>query len=420
MTITEAKREDLEEILALQYLAYESEARLLGNWSIPPLLQTLEEACREYDGGIFLKACDSDGKIVGSVRGYPQGDTLLIGKLMVHPEHRGRGLGTKLLTELEAACPHRRYELFTSDKSAGNLRLYQRLSYVRFREREVAPDLRFIYLEKREVVHMESKIGFIGAGNMAGAIIGGVTAKGLYTSGQIGIYDISPETRQRYADAGHVVFEEVEALVAACDMVVLSVKPQVFPAVLPQVKKAMTPQKVLVSIAAGITAEIIQGAVGFPCKLVLVMPNTPLLVGKGAAALSRVEPTTSAEFEAVRALFTSAGITEEVDAARMDAVMPVHGSSPAFLYLFAKTMVECAEEAGVDPAAATRLFCQTMVGAAEMMTQSGKPFQELIDMVCSPGGATLAALAAMEENGFARSIREGYAACVRRAEELAK
>lgn len=148
MIIIKAKKEDLSEILQLQYLAYQSEAKLLNNFDIPPLKQTLQEVQSEYDRGTILKVLDDNDKIVGSVRGYTENDTLYIGKLFVHPIWQGKGIGTELLKEIERVCPHDRCELFTSSKSANNLRLYEKSGYKIFKEKEVAADLTFIYLEK--------------------------------------------------------------------------------------------------------------------------------------------------------------------------------------------------------------------------------------------------------------------------------
>lgn len=145
--IEKAIETDLNEILNLQRLAYQSEAILLNNFSIPPLMQTLEEVQQEFAHGVFLKAV-IDGQIIGSVRGYIQDGTLHIGKLIVHPEYRGKGIGTQLLQAIEDACPDCRYELFTSAKSEKNIRLYERQGYCRFAEKQVNPELRFIYLEK--------------------------------------------------------------------------------------------------------------------------------------------------------------------------------------------------------------------------------------------------------------------------------
>lgn len=263
-------------------------------------------------------------------------------------------------------------------------------------------------------------IGFIGAGNMAGAIIAKVLDCEILPASKIGIYDISPDKRAQFAASGHLAFNSIEQLVAACDTIVLAAKPQNFPEIMPLVRQEMTPDKLLVSIAAGIGAQYIQDSVGFPCKLVLVMPNTPLLVGAGATALSRIEPATKEEFEEIRGIFALSGIAEEVPPDKMNAAMSIHSCSPAYLYLFAKTVVACAEREGIDPDVANRLFCQMLVGAAAMMTETSKTHQELIDMVCSPGGTTLAGLAALDEAGFVSAIQAAFAANTRRAEELAK
>lgn len=147
MTIIKAQYDDLQEILDLQYLAYQSEAALFGNKDIPPLKQTLDELKEEYNSGIILKMVSVE-KIIGSVRANEKDGTAYIGKLMVHPEHRCKGYGSMLLNEIEKCFPGRRYELFTSTRSEDNIRLYQKLGYKIFERKEISDELVFVYLEK--------------------------------------------------------------------------------------------------------------------------------------------------------------------------------------------------------------------------------------------------------------------------------
>ena len=147
-TVFRAGRGDLREILALQYLAYQSEAALFGSRDIPPLKQTLSEVEAEFDRGVILKMLGENGSIIGSVRAYESDGTVYIGKLMVHPDHRRKGLGSRLLVEIEQCCPHRRYELFTSTRSADNIRLYGKNGYRIFSSKPVSSELEFVYMEK--------------------------------------------------------------------------------------------------------------------------------------------------------------------------------------------------------------------------------------------------------------------------------
>lgn len=147
--IIRADREDLKEILELQYLAYQSEAALFGNKDIPPLKQTLEEVEEEYDSGIILKMPDEGGKIIGSIRAVEKDGSVYVGKLMVHPDHRRKGYGKSLLTEIEKYFPNKRYELFTSTRSKDNIRLYESIGYKIFDQKAVDDELIFVYMEKK-------------------------------------------------------------------------------------------------------------------------------------------------------------------------------------------------------------------------------------------------------------------------------
>lgn len=145
--IKKAELHDLPEILNLQYLAYQSEAALVGSRDIQPLKQTLNEVIAEFQSGIILKMTDGC-QIIGSVRAKEQDGTVYIDKLMVHPAHQRKGHGSELLAAIEGCFPGKRYELFTSTRSAGNLRLYQKRGYTVFARRAVNDELEFVYLEK--------------------------------------------------------------------------------------------------------------------------------------------------------------------------------------------------------------------------------------------------------------------------------
>lgn len=158
MKIVKAEFDDLKEILELQYLAYQSEAALFGTDDIPPLKETLEEVIEEYNNGIVLKMVfdesekdtelsNENGKIIGSVRAYEKDGTAYIGKLMVHPDFRGQGYGTKLLNEIQKYYSNKRYELFTSTRSVDNISLYEKNGFKKFKQEAVTDELIFVYME---------------------------------------------------------------------------------------------------------------------------------------------------------------------------------------------------------------------------------------------------------------------------------
>ena len=148
MEICKATEKDLPKILALQYLAYQSEAALFKSKDIPPLKQTLEELTEEFNNGVVIKIVLDNNSIIGSVRANMKGDTVYVGKLMVHPDYRRKGLGSRLLMEIEKCFPKKRYELFTSTKSVDNIRLYERIGYEIFKQKEISDELVFVYMQK--------------------------------------------------------------------------------------------------------------------------------------------------------------------------------------------------------------------------------------------------------------------------------
>ncbi|MCK9156718.1 MAG: GNAT family N-acetyltransferase [Paludibacteraceae bacterium] len=148
MKILKAEKKDLKEILDLQRLAFYSEAQMYEDKNIQPLTQTLDEVVAEYENGIVLKAVDDTGAILGSVRAHVENGTVHIGKLMTQPSLQGKGIGSSLLLEVENYFPHKRYELFTSNRSIRSVHLYKYLGYEPFKEEKEKEDLTFVYMQK--------------------------------------------------------------------------------------------------------------------------------------------------------------------------------------------------------------------------------------------------------------------------------
>lgn len=146
--IYQACFEDVQEILQLQYLSYQSEAALFGSKDIPPLNPTIDEVIDEFRKGVILKMVNDGNRMIGSVCAKEEEGTVYIGKLMVYPNYRRKGYGTELLTEIERYYPDKRYELFTSTRSKDNIRLYQKIGYKIFDCKAINDELQFVYMEK--------------------------------------------------------------------------------------------------------------------------------------------------------------------------------------------------------------------------------------------------------------------------------
>lgn len=263
-------------------------------------------------------------------------------------------------------------------------------------------------------------IGFIGAGNMGFAIMKGAAESELGRSMQICAFDTDDEKLRRLAGFGVSACASGAEVLQQAKYVFLAVKPQMFDVVLEQIADAVTEDTVLVSIAAGITAEYIRSKTIPNAKVILVMPNTPLLLGVGASALAKSAPTTEEEFAVVRSIFDACGKTAELPEDKMKEVIAINGSSPAFIYLFAKAFVDYAAKEGIAQETALPLFAQSLIGSAKMLTDSGYRIEELIRMVSSPGGTTLAGLDQLYAGKLEETVDAACTACTKRAYELSK
>ncbi len=263
-------------------------------------------------------------------------------------------------------------------------------------------------------------VGFIGAGNMGYAIIKGIRGSSMSSDIRLYAYDPFQEAAVRAEHLGAGLTSDSSELVSLCDFVFLAVKPQQLDEVLDAISDSVTESKVIVSICAGITDEYIASKTVAGAKVVLVMPNTPLLLGEGATALSRSDSVTDEEFSLVCNIFSACGIVSVIPKDKMKEIIAINGSSPAFIYLYAQYFIEYAESVGIDREAATQLFAKSLIGSAKMITDSGRSLDELITMVSSKGGTTIAGLEQLRANGLKKAVTDCCEACTGRAYELSK
>ncbi len=266
----------------------------------------------------------------------------------------------------------------------------------------------------------EKKIGFIGAGNMATAIINGILKNKAKAPENILVFDLSAERLELMREKGVVCSASEKELVEESDIIVLAVKPQNYDEVLSEAGTAANDNKIYVSIAAGISIDYVQSRLGIKCPMVRVMPNTPLLLGKGASALCRSDNISDSDFDEVSKMFSLSGDIVVLPESRMNEIIAVNGSSPAYFYLFAEAMVDYAVSVGIDSQTALKLVCKTMEGSAEMLRSSGDSPEALIEKVSSKGGTTIEAMKILNERDVPKAIFDAMAACTRRAQELGK
>lgn len=264
------------------------------------------------------------------------------------------------------------------------------------------------------------KIGFIGAGNMATAIIKGLMAQNGGNAEFISVFDTDAEKCGLMKAMGVNICTSGADVVKESDITVLAVKPQNYAEVLEALKPSVSESKTFVSIAAGISIGYVQSALGCKCPVVRVMPNTPLLLKKGASALCPSDNISDEDRQVVYDMFSGSGVCEYITEEHMNEIISVNGSSPAYIYLFAKAMADYAEKQGIDGNKAMNLICATLEGSAAMLRESGDSADELIKKVSSKGGTTIAALDRLREHGFYEAIQDAMSACTKRAEELGK
>ncbi len=265
------------------------------------------------------------------------------------------------------------------------------------------------------------RIGFIGGGNMGGAIIGGMISSGKYKAEDISVVDLFKENVERLiSEYGIKNGENNKKIAGNSDILFLSVKPNVYAEVIKEIREDLKDGCIVVSIAAGQSINNVLELFGREIKIVRVMPNTPALVGEGMAAVCGNEAVSEKEVREITDIFNCFGIAEIVPEKMMDIVTAVSGSSPAFVYMFIEAMADAAVLGGMPRKQAYKFAAQTVLGSAKMVLDTGKHPGELKDMVCSPSGTTIEAVAELEKLGMRTAVIEAIRVCEKKSKVMGK
>ena len=272
-----------------------------------------------------------------------------------------------------------------------------------------------LIFEIRKVGKM--KLGFIGTGTMASAIMGGIIKKAIIPAEEIIGADLFAPGRERVQKQfGIHVTDSNKEVVEKAEVIILSVKPQFYESVINEIKDDIKKDQIVITIAPGKTLAWLSEKFGKDVKLVRTMPNTPAMVGEGMTAACPNEHMTEEEIAYVRTLLESFSRVEIVPERLMDVVVSVSGSSPAYVFVMIEAMADAAVSGGMPRAQAYQFAAQAVLGSAKMVLDTGKHPGELKDMVCSPAGTTIEAVRTLEERGFRSAIIEAMKVC----EEISK
>lgn len=265
------------------------------------------------------------------------------------------------------------------------------------------------------------RIGFLGAGNMGGAILRGYAPFAVKNSNVIFVYNRTESTRlalEQEFEAVHAC-ASLDELVENSDVIILGIKPNIFPEMLSQVAKKCTVDKLIVSMAAGISIDFIEKYLGKEQPIVRIMPNTPAQVGEAMTSVCRNHHVDDARFQELFKVFESIGKAEEVEEELIHCVIGVSGSSPAYTYMYIDALAEAAVENGMSAEKARVFAAQSVLGAAKMVLENENiSVEQLRINVCSPGGTTIEAVNKLQENGFVTNIKEGMQAAIEKSKKM--
>ncbi|AKJ64310.1 pyrroline-5-carboxylate reductase [Kiritimatiella glycovorans] len=266
----------------------------------------------------------------------------------------------------------------------------------------------------------DSNIAFIGAGNMTEAIVRGLLDAGEVEAGRICVSDVDPGRRALFSESiGVEALEDNRAAAESADAVLLAVKPQILGSVLEELSGSPVEDKLVISIAAGVRTRTIEEGLRARTRVVRVMPNTPALIGRGAAAYAAGRAATEADTAFAAAVMQSVGVAVPMGEEALDAVTALSGSGPAYVFYLLEAMLDAAKTMGLPDPESRKLALATVKGAADLMGESGEDAAVLRARVTSPGGTTEAALGELERAGVKDAVIRAMHAAEQRSKELA-
>ncbi|PRR81414.1 pyrroline-5-carboxylate reductase [Clostridium vincentii] len=266
---------------------------------------------------------------------------------------------------------------------------------------------------------MSKKIGFIGCGNMGSAMVGGLIKSGFVNKKDIIISTKTETSAKRLKEELEVNSTlDNKEVVKASDVIFLAVKPYMYKEVIEEIKEGLSTNKLIVTIAAGVSIKDIENWLGDGYKVIRTMPNTPALVGEAMSAICINKNVSKEELEYVCNLYKSFGEYVELDEKDFHGFIALCGSSPAYVFVFIEAMADAAVKLGMPRAKAYRMAAQSVLGSAKMVLETGKHPGELKDMVCSPGGTTIYAVAELEKQGFRNAVIEAVVKCADKSKSM--
>lgn len=263
------------------------------------------------------------------------------------------------------------------------------------------------------------KLGFIGCGNMASAIMGGILKNGLMEASDIIGADVFAPSREKVKDTmGIQIAENNRQVVEQAEAFVLSVKPQFYAEVIAEIKDLVREDQLVITLAPGKTLAWLESQFEKPVKIIRTMPNTPAMILEGMTAACPNAYVSEEELEYACTILRSFGEVEVVPEKMIDAVVAVSGSSPAYVYMMIEAMADAAVAEGMPRSQAYKFAAKAVMGSAKMVLETGKHPGELKDMVCSPAGTTIEAVKVLEATGFRSSLMQAMEVCAEKSRSL--